>query len=96
MAPNIPKPLKKPTIIETLKVEFLKSWKGTIGWSDRSSTRKNTASMTAASASRPSTWGELQAWSRVIESATISGIRPATSAPAPGKSMSRREAVERM
>ena len=92
----MPKPLKKPTIIETLKVEFLKRLKGTIGWSERNSRRKNPISITAATASRLRTWKEVQAWSRVIESATIRGTSPAIKATAPGKSMSRMEADERM
>src|SRR5439155_16743186 len=95
IVPNMPKPVRKPTIIETLKVEFLKSEKGTIGWSLRISIKKKTARMTAATASRLSTSGEVQPWSRVIESATIRGTRPATNAAAPGKSMSRIDADER-
>ena len=51
--------------------------------------------MTADPMSRPSTSGEVQAWSLVMESATIRGIKPATSAAAPGKSMSRTDAFER-
>src|SRR6202022_942716 len=41
---------------------------------------KNAIRRTAATASRPRTSGEVQPWSRVIESATIRGTRPATSA----------------
>src|SRR6266566_4713158 len=94
MVLNIPKPVRKPTIMETLKVEFLKSEKGTIGWSVRSSTMKKMARRRAAAANSPRTSGDVQPWSRVIESATISGTRPAISKPAPGKSMSRMEAEE--
>ena len=93
--PNIAKPVMKPTIIETLKVESLKSPKGTIGWSVRNSRMKKTIRRRAAAASRPMTSGEVQAWSRVIDSATISGTSPPIRAAAPGKSMSRMEADER-
>src|SRR3981189_2211605 len=80
IVPNIPKPVRNPTIMDTLKVASLKSEKGTIEWSLRISITKKTARMTAASASRPKTSGEVQPWSRVIESATISGTRPPANA----------------
>ena len=81
--------------METLNVEFLKRPKGTIGFWVRCSRTKKTASMAAARPSSPSTSGEVQEWSRVMDSAIINGIRPAISATAPGKSISRIDALER-
>jgi len=60
----------------------------------RVSITKKMARMTAASASRPRI-REKSAVVRVIESATIRGTSPPTSAAAPGKSMSRIEAEDR-
>src|SRR5207244_6944757 len=92
---DIAKPVRKLVSIETLKVASLKRRNGTMGLSVRCSSTKKRTSMTADPISRPSTSGEVQAWSLVMESATIRGIKPATSAAAPGKSMSRTDALER-
>src|SRR5438309_3676829 len=93
--PNIPNAVRKPTTIETVKVVFLNSSRGTIGCATRDSTNTKPASITTANASRPSTSGEVHAWSRVMDSAISSGTTPAARVTAPKKSMSRHDAFER-
>src|SRR5437667_66941 len=61
----------------------------------RDSTNTKPPSMIAARASSPVTWGEVQAWSRVIVRPISKGTTPAASVRAPQKSMSRHEALER-
>ncbi len=45
--PNMPKAVRKPTIIDTVKVGFLNSSRGTIGCATRPSTKTNVASIAA-------------------------------------------------
>src|SRR5260370_1289141 len=74
--PNMPNAVRKPTIIDTVNVVFLKSSSGTMGCSTRPSTKTNAASIAAAKASRPTTWGEVQAWSRVGDDGEDRGEQP--------------------
>ena len=85
----MPNAVRKPTIMLTENVEFLNRCSGTIGCSTRDSVKMKAASINAANASRVSTCHEVQAWSRVIDSAISSGTMPAARVTAPKKSMSR-------
>ena len=93
IAPNIEKPRRKPTTVDTAKVGFFQSSNGTIGWGFRISTKKKTTPMTAATASSPMTSGDVNSWSRVIENPRSSGTSVAASVNAPTKSMSRHDAL---
>jgi hypothetical protein len=93
--PNMPKAVRKPTIMLTVNVEFLNRCSGTIGCSTRDSTKMKAASMMAAIASRPITCHDVQEWSRVIDSPIRRGTTPAANVKAPQTSMSRHEAFER-
>ena len=93
IAPNSPNATKNPVMTETLNVRFRKSVNGTMGCGVRRSMKKNPTRTTAATRSRPSTSGEKMSWSRVIDSATSSGTRPAARVNAPRKSMSRHDAL---
>ena len=93
--PNIPSALKKTTTIDTAKTRFLKRRKGTMGSLTRCSMTKKAISMAMPNAIKPSTSKDVQPCWLASERETRSGIRPATSAPAPQKSMSRQEAVVR-
>ena len=96
MAPNMPMALKKATATEIANWLWRKRSNGTTGCcAQRVSTRKNATSITPANASRPSTSGEVQEWSLVIERPTRSGITPAARVAVPRKSISRQVALER-